>query len=87
MKKDRVFVLGARVGEVPEAPPVEIPDHIKVSVGRKVAGKRRKMFRRLPYGYVPNLFPFCRDSNDAKTQRDAFQGGCAASFLPLTIPY
>jgi hypothetical protein len=83
VKKERVFVLGARVGEVPEAPPVEIPDHIKVSVGTKVAGKRRKMFRRLPYGYVPNLFPFCRDSNDAKTQRDALSRRLCRQLPPI----
>lgn len=71
----RVFVYGARTGEVPESVlgqrreepefPVELPHY-----GSGARRGRRKMFRRLPFGYVNGIYPFGRDTNDTKTLVD-----------------
>lgn len=60
-----------RHGEVPE--PVAKPTFEGVRLLRSEVPyrARRRMFRKLPYGAVPGLFPACRDSNDPRTIEDS----------------
>lgn len=75
MDAARVFVYGARTGEVPETVlgqrreepefPVNLPPF-----GSGARRGRRRMFRRLPFGYVKGIYPFGRDTNDTRTLVD-----------------
>lgn len=69
--KARVYAYGCRTGEVPEAKKGVMADGVEIRTSGKTPQARRKMFRQLPFGHVPGLFPSCRDANDVGTQVDA----------------
>jgi len=70
-----VFAFGARVCETPLPVPLsKICDQMEAYVLLpSVRNQRRKMFRRLPFGYVTGLAPLCMDSNDPHTIDCAFK--------------
>lgn len=70
----KVYADGVRISEMPlkRAPQDHLPDIGATLSTPHMTKKRRRMFRRLPWGAVPGYAPICVDSNDPDTVRDAF---------------
>lgn len=79
-----MFVYGARTGEVPEPPSVDADPKAQITIPKVSTPRpRRKMFRQLPFGAVPGIFPSCRDSNDITTQTDALSRRLCRQLPPV----
>lgn len=71
----KFYAEGVRIREsrLPVMTTPDAPDINAIAVSQPNSRKgRRKMFRRLPFGYVPTYAPYCMDSNDPETIEDAF---------------
>lgn len=77
-------MYGARTGEVPEAKVCKCCDEAVIKTpSSPLPRPRRKMFRQLPYGFVPGIFPFARDSNHVPTQVDALARRLCRELPPI----
>lgn len=65
----KIYAEGARMYEIAIAE----PDSCEYVKKPNIRRRRRKMYRRLRYGFVPGVAPLCMDSNDPQVVEWAFR--------------